>query len=101
MPIRGQHKNEYNEIQNDVQKKIRKEIREAKNKWYAVKCTEIEKLLARHYDFNLHKTIKELTPGIDKVSVKVLKLQRTTYMYWYSTYWYMYYTIVWYYLVWY
>lgn len=49
----------------DKQKIISKKIREAKEKWYANKCEEIEILLERYIDFNLHRKVKELT-GIRK-----------------------------------
>lgn len=51
----------------DIYNIIRKEIRKAKEEWYTNKCEEIEVLLKRHDDFNLHRKVKELA-GIRKTN---------------------------------
>lgn len=47
----------------NTNKTIRSKIRKAKEEWYEGKCREIEGLLEKNDNFNLHKKVKELTNG--------------------------------------
>lgn len=75
MEERRSYKNTDNNAYNYTHKEKRKRIREAKEKWYGEKCTEIEDLITKHDDFNLHKKIKELA-GIKRSNQSNILLDR-------------------------
>ena len=59
MEERRSFKNKNGEKYKEMQQKIKQEIRKAKEKWLEGQCAEIEVLIKKNDNFNLHKKLKE------------------------------------------
>ena len=59
MGERRKYKNKDQQKYKELQSKIKLEIKIAKEQWMTNRCAEVEELLKKHDNFNLHKKLKE------------------------------------------